>query len=132
MSSEKIASLVIFIQFIVFGSLILINFNRVKRDPIILLILYSISLIINTLICGLIIILIKYFNLGLHISTDLLIKSKENLECSICLDYIVKGNEIYDLNCNHKFHKKCLEESFFNGNKECPLCRANIKISDII
>ena len=131
MNSEKIAQLVIFIQFIVFGCLILINFNKIKKDPIILIVFYSISLLINTLICGLIITLVKYFNFGLHISKDQIVNSEYKLECSICLDDIIEGTKIYNLNCNHKFHKKCLDRSFFNGNKECPLCRDIIKVSNI-
>lgn len=131
MSSEKIAPFVIFIQILVFGCLILINLNKVKKKPIILLILYSISLIITTFICFLYLILIKYFNLGEHISKNLLNKSENILECSICLDFINNGDVIYDLNCNHKFHKKCLDKSYFNGNKQCPLCRGCIQVENV-
>jgi len=42
------------------------------------------------------------------------------MSCSICLDII--KNEGQKLNCNHIFHKECIEKWFERGH-QCPLCR---------
>lgn len=43
--------------------------------------------------------------------------------CSICLENF-KINEGYrKLNCNHVFHKKCIDKWFLSGHRECPMCR---------
>lgn len=49
-------------------------------------------------------------------------------ECSICQENITN---IYKTNCNHEFHKECLEEWIQtcknNGNLvSCPICRQEI------
>jgi len=56
-------------------------------------------------------------------------KIKENLisECSICYQQF-KINEYYrELDgCKHIFHKKCIDEWFFQSKSySCPLCRKN-------
>lgn len=49
--------------------------------------------------------------------------SEEN--CSICLDPLKKLKTIINSdNCNHKFHKKCLEK-WLKINKSCALCRSD-------
>ena len=48
--------------------------------------------------------------------------------CNICLDDIVKGEQISSLTCNHIFHHKCLQEWVKNNAYlSCPNCRAAIE-----
>ena len=67
-----------------------------------------------------------YFSLNRHNN-----QYRESGEPFVSHPYAV-ANILIELKCKHMFHKKCLDESFFRGNKECPLCRENIKISNII
>jgi hypothetical protein len=54
--------------------------------------------------------------------------------CAICIDDIdIESGETTTLQCNHQFHKKCIEEYFTveiikKNNKSvfCPLCRSEI------
>ena len=53
----------------------------------------------------------------------------EDCTCSICMEDLCKGEEVYDLACNHKFHKHCLLLCISCPNKDnilCPLCRRPI------
>ena len=51
---------------------------------------------------------------------------EEHKECSICLEQIEKKDEIKKLlNCNHYFHKSCID-TWSRTNNTCPLCRKNI------
>ena len=50
-----------------------------------------------------------------------IITTDTNEICSICLDEFVINDEINKLECEHKFHKECLDDWFTNNN--CPLCR---------
>ena len=52
-------------------------------------------------------------------------KTKKDCECSICLEKIKKGTEIYTLPCGHYFHQKCLDE-WVKYKSECPICRNKI------
>lgn len=47
-------------------------------------------------------------------------------ECYICLDEIVKGQEIIVLKCNknHFFHTRCIKQ-WLRNSVSCPLCRQN-------
>ena len=46
-------------------------------------------------------------------------------KCSICLDDI-KALQLYrELNCNHAYHKDCID-SWFQRKWSCPLCRVEI------
>lgn len=44
-----------------------------------------------------------------------------NEYCSICLEILNIGDEVNKLNCNHIYHKKCLDKWIINNS--CPLCR---------
>jgi hypothetical protein len=44
-----------------------------------------------------------------------------SLECSICLDNFVKGEEIRVLPCNHKFHPVCIDPWLLNISGTCPI-----------
>jgi hypothetical protein len=45
-------------------------------------------------------------------------------DCSICLEEL--STNLYQLECNHIFHKYCIRNSFLR-NKKCPLCRYPIE-----
>ena len=48
--------------------------------------------------------------------------------CSICLDNY-KKNEFYrTLECNHTFHKKCIDRWIKKDHLNCPMCRNDINI----
>jgi hypothetical protein len=46
--------------------------------------------------------------------------------CSVCLDEFKEEDVLKKLNCNHIFHKDCLEPWLNNNNRNCPLCRTDI------
>jgi hypothetical protein len=52
-------------------------------------------------------------------------KIEEELEdnCSICLEHIEINSDVYNIQCNHKFHTNCLKRHLMNYNRLCPLCR---------
>lgn len=52
----------------------------------------------------------------------------ENLECIICLDEITNKNECIQLECNHIFHKSCIEQ-WTQRQCNCPICRKNIYVN---
>ena len=55
------------------------------------------------------------------------IKYKESNEpkCAICIEDFKKGQTIYNLNCSHIFHVRCLNKELKKRLK-CPLCREAI------
>jgi hypothetical protein len=47
-------------------------------------------------------------------------------QCVICINDIVKGDQVRVLNCVHMFHKKCIDQwLLMQPKKTCPLCRKN-------
>lgn len=46
--------------------------------------------------------------------------------CPICLDPMAVVNENYKLNCNHTFHKECLQR-WLETKNICPMCRTNVE-----
>lgn len=49
-----------------------------------------------------------------------LVKTKMEIDCSICLDSFEISSFIYRTPCNHYFHQTCLT---LWDNKSCPICR---------
>tara|TARA_B110000902_G_scaffold261494_2_gene336379 strand:+ start:49 stop:405 length:357 start_codon:yes stop_codon:yes gene_type:complete len=51
----------------------------------------------------------------------------ENLinECSICLEEYKINEKIMILDCDHIYHKECIN-LWLNENHNCPICRENI------
>ena len=50
-------------------------------------------------------------------------------ECPCCLEDIEGGHDVITISCNHKFHKKCLDEWAETQNAPvltCPCCRATL------
>lgn len=48
--------------------------------------------------------------------------TKKNENCTVCLDKL--ENYIIKTNCNHCFHKNCIEEFLKSGGNKCPNCRS--------
>ena len=59
------------------------------------------------------------------LNTLLLCNELPDESCSVCLEDFKEGDTIKKLNCNHIFHKDCLEP-WLNENNNCPMCRQNI------
>ena len=52
----------------------------------------------------------------------------DNEDCSICLEKLYdeeNNKEIISLDCNHLFHKECVDP-WITRNRNCPLCKRNI------
>ena len=64
-----------------------------------------------------------------HLSPAKKIKNQANCgcECSICFQQFQKNDYYRELDgCKHMFHKKCIDEWFFQSKSySCPLCRKN-------
>jgi hypothetical protein len=59
--------------------------------------------------------------------------NKETIDCSICYEKVKSTEYIRELNCNHVFHKKCIDKWLLLSmkNKEninCPICRTVINL----
>lgn len=56
------------------------------------------------------------------------VKSLDDLpsECPICLEDFKRGEYYRKLECNHCFHKKCIDRWFKKDHSECPMCRKKI------
>ena len=50
-------------------------------------------------------------------------KSITKMTCAICMENIKKNALIWNLNCGHKFHSKCIRNSAKKCSKKCPICR---------
>nr|XP_050868070.1 uncharacterized protein LOC127072056 isoform X2 [Vespula vulgaris] len=54
----------------------------------------------------------------------------EESDCIICMDNLqLTHKQIYSLECQHKFHKKCIKE-WFQQDESCPTCRIHCKIDE--
>jgi len=45
--------------------------------------------------------------------------------CSICLDEFNENELLFQLICNHYYHKKCIND-WLQKNRSCPLCRQDL------
>ncbi|KAH0648258.1 hypothetical protein KY285_033506 [Solanum tuberosum] len=54
-----------------------------------------------------------------------LILSSEDIggDCSICLEYFIRGDTIRVPPCGHMYHHECIRTWMLTGATECPLCR---------
>ncbi|KAM1515989.1 hypothetical protein FF1_015024 [Malus domestica] len=49
----------------------------------------------------------------------------QDTACSVCLECIERSHEVREqCNCDHVFHRKCLDSWVNQGQVTCPLCRA--------
>ena len=55
-------------------------------------------------------------------------RNKLKEKCAVCLETSSR-TDFKTLGCNHRFHRNCLETMLKNGQRTCPLCRANINNS---
>ena len=46
--------------------------------------------------------------------------------CSVCMDELVKDNEVIILPCEHIFHTNCIEEWLSKYNYNCPVCKKEV------
>ena len=53
------------------------------------------------------------------------VKSKENLQCSVCLDDFEISAEAGEMPCKHKFHNGCILP-WLELHSSCPVCRFQI------
>ena len=53
---------------------------------------------------------------------------KEN--CTICIEKFMAGDAFLMLNCNHHYHKDCIEK-WLSQEKRCPCCNQDIALEDI-
>jgi hypothetical protein len=55
-------------------------------------------------------------------------KVKETCEtvCPICIEELKKGEYYRKLECNHVYHKKCIDSWFKKDHSDCPMCRKKI------
>lgn len=56
-----------------------------------------------------------------------------DVECCICCEKVQKKEYIRELNCDHAFHKKCIDKWLLHTMKtketvNCPICRHNINL----
>ncbi|THC89207.1 hypothetical protein EYZ11_011342 [Aspergillus tanneri] len=42
--------------------------------------------------------------------------------CVVCLESVLRSQEIRELKCLHVFHKECLEKWYLQDHFNCPLC----------
>lgn len=59
--------------------------------------------------------------------------NQHDMECCICCETVKKNEYIRELNCDHGFHKKCIDKWLISSMKEketvnCPICRTNINL----
>jgi hypothetical protein len=50
--------------------------------------------------------------------------------CSVCLAHFDNNEKLIQIECNHFSHTECLNE-WVKYKSECPVCRSNIKTSEI-
>ena len=65
-------------------------------------------------------------NIKLEPKTYRDINREKNTNCSICTDIYNGEDLVCELECEHIFHKNCIEE-WFHYKNVCPLCRKDIK-----
>eukprot|EP01091_Cochliopodium_minus_P009957 TRINITY_DN2568_c0_g1_i2.p2 TRINITY_DN2568_c0_g1~~TRINITY_DN2568_c0_g1_i2.p2 ORF type:complete len:146 (-),score=27.89 TRINITY_DN2568_c0_g1_i2:6-443(-) len=51
---------------------------------------------------------------------------EEDAQCSVCLCEFEKGDKIRTLNCNHFYHRDCIDK-WLKTNSKCPLCVQSIQ-----
>lgn len=59
----------------------------------------------------------------------------KTLDCRVCLSEFVEGEKVRSLNCDHTFHKDCLDNWFLQEQfcaATCPLCRNKVLPDDVV
>ncbi|KAH7393766.1 hypothetical protein BKA64DRAFT_710090 [Cadophora sp. MPI-SDFR-AT-0126] len=52
-----------------------------------------------------------------------------SLECPICVDGFVQGEEIRMLPCTHRFHLACIDPWLLDASGTCPVCRYDLHVA---
>ena len=47
--------------------------------------------------------------------------------CTVCLAVLEDGQQEARLRCGHSFHRECVGHWILEGNRSCPVCRAEVK-----
>ena len=55
------------------------------------------------------------------------VKTKDNT-CTICCTEFENDDSVILLNCNHIFHKECINE-WIHYKAECPLCKTSVNVT---
>ena len=58
--------------------------------------------------------------------TKVILENNLDKCCSVCMDELVKENEVIILPCNHTFHTNCIEEWLSKYNYICPVCKKEV------
>jgi hypothetical protein len=66
--------------------------------------------------------------ISIKISINIKEMKEEVEKCTICFGRMRKKRKIIKLDCNHKFHQKCIDK-WLSMNPKCPLCR-NVQIKE--
>jgi len=53
------------------------------------------------------------------------LKNNKKLHCIICLENYEYNDLIAFMNCEHKYHYKCIKK-WLNHNPNCPICRKDV------
>ncbi|RHN42975.1 putative transcription factor C2H2 family [Medicago truncatula] len=58
----------------------------------------------------------------------------EHIDCRVCLSEFEEGDIVRSLNCEHTFHKDCLDKWFLQEQycATCPLCRNKVLSDDVV
>ncbi|KAJ0039524.1 hypothetical protein Pint_26696 [Pistacia integerrima] len=54
------------------------------------------------------------------------------VECLVCLSDFEDGEKVRKLNCNHTFHKDCLDKWLQQYLATCPLCRTKVLPDEVV
>jgi len=60
-----------------------------------------------------------------HIISSKQVEDKE--ECSICMESYKLNESVYNLPCEHQYHKECIK-TWLKSNNTCPICRYEFPI----
>lgn len=67
----------------------------------------------------------EYLNRFLSSRPTRISVSESTIDCSVCLNRVIKGEMIRILRCGHKFHSGCVDK-WLDQNRDslpCPICR---------
>ena len=46
--------------------------------------------------------------------------------CTICLNAFHVGENVAELNCQHRYHRECISRWLVHHQSTCPVCRQNV------
>ena len=59
------------------------------------------------------------------------VKNGTNDVCTVCLDEYAPGDVIRELECEHAFHKKCVDEWLTTKKSSCPMCKHSLVSGEV-